>query len=70
MAAANDILDREQLVKLSGYTRPKAIKRWLMRNGVRFTERKDGWPVTSMTAYNAALAGRATNDDGFNLEAL
>lgn len=70
MAAANDILTREQLAQLSGYTRPTAIKRWLMRNGVRFTERKDGWASTTITAYNAALAGRAMNDDGFNLEAL
>ncbi len=70
MGSANDIMTREQLEELSGYTRPTAIKRWLSLNGVPYTERKDGWPKTTVTAYNAALAGKAKNDDGFNLEAL
>ncbi len=38
------LLSREQLVELTGYRRPSAMRRWLICEGIKFLIGADGWP--------------------------
>ena len=37
-------LTESELVELSGYERPTAIRRWLDNRGYRYEVARDGWP--------------------------
>jgi hypothetical protein len=38
------LLSRQELIELTGYRRPSAMKRWLLVEGVKFLVGADGWP--------------------------
>jgi hypothetical protein len=49
------IVTQEQLAEATGYRQRAAIKRWLRRRKIPFTEGKDGRLVTTQAALDAAL---------------
>lgn len=55
------IADFTDLQRLSGRTRPSAVKRWLQARGILYWLNADSQPVTTEKALNDALArGRKT----------
>lgn len=49
-----DVLEFEDLQRLSGYSRLSDVERWATENGIAFKRRRQGI-VTTVTAFNAAL---------------
>lgn len=66
------LLSPDDLVDLTGRTRPTAQKKWLTRAGIAWRERADGSIVTTWTAVDFALVGAAGRPAGVgpNLGAL
>lgn len=60
------ILTFAKLQRLSGLTKPTAVKAWLKREGVSYIRDKDGKPFTTLDAMNRRL--QRAGDDGFTLE--
>jgi hypothetical protein len=60
------ILTFPKLQRLSGLTKPTAVKAWLKREGVSYIKDAKGQPFTTLDALNRKLQ-RAGND-GFTLE--
>ena len=59
-----DVLEFDDLQRLSGYTRLSDVERWATDNGIPFKRRRLGI-VTTVTAFNAALGiGAAPANDG------
>lgn len=53
---ADHILNDDELIDLTGYTRAGDQIKWLKRNGVHFTLRKDGKPRTTCSEYARSLS--------------
>jgi hypothetical protein len=60
------ILTFPKLQRLSGLTKPTAVKAWLKREGVSYIKDAKGQPFTTLDALNRKLQRAA--DDGFTLE--
>jgi hypothetical protein len=60
------ILTFPKLQRLSGLTKPTAVKAWLKREGVSYIKDAKGQPFTTLDALNRKLQ-RAGND-GFTLD--
>jgi hypothetical protein len=60
------ILTFAKLQRLSGLTKPSAVKAWLRREGIKCANDAKGRPWTTLAAVNRKLAG--VSDDGFTLE--
>lgn len=59
-----DVLEFEDLQRLSGYSRLGDVERWATENGIAFKRRRAGI-VTTVTALNAAMGiGNAPANDG------
>lgn len=65
---ADHILNDDELIDLTGYTRAGSQIKWLKRNGVHFTLRKDGRPRTTCSEYARALVG--TYEGKINWDAI
>ena len=59
------ILTFAKLQRLSGLTKPSAVKAWLNREGVSYIRDNDGKPFTTLDALNRKL--HRSQDDGFTL---
>lgn len=45
----------EELAEWSGLERPSAVRRWLQERGIPIITRRDGRPVTTEAAIDAAI---------------
>lgn len=71
MIITDSILGKKELMDITGLSQPAAIKRWLDDHRIKYTDRADGWPRTTLSAYNRALTAPHTiSGDGFNLGAI
>lgn len=74
MVLGSLLLQRSDLVALSGYKQPAAIKRWLQANGFVFVVGIDGWPRVAASQYeqrmNGSVATAAGRRDAPNRKAL
>jgi hypothetical protein len=50
-------LDAKDIVKLTGYVRPRSQTQWLRRSGWRFTVNALGKPVVAIAESNRKLVG-------------
>jgi hypothetical protein len=50
-------LSKADLVALSGYRRPAAIRKWLRDTGFVFVVGVDGWPRVSLAHHDARMGG-------------
>lgn len=66
---SDHILSDRELRELTGYERPADQIKWLERNGVKYTLRRDGQPRTTCSEYRHALSC-ASNDCQINLDAI
>jgi hypothetical protein len=53
--------DAEYLKALSGYKQKTAVAHWCTKNKIKFFRNAQGWPVTTATALDSALAGKAAS---------
>lgn len=59
-----DVLEFEDLQRMSGYSRLGDVERWANENGIAFKRRRGGI-ITTVTAFNAAMGiGAAPANDG------
>lgn len=61
------IVDAQQLRKLSGKRTASAVRRWASAQGIRVRDGKDG-PWTTLQAVNKALGvgSESANDDAYS----
>ena len=69
----SQVLNDEDLVQITGYSRKSKQIEQLNELGIRFFKRADGKPVVPLCAVHAALGlsdqePSYQEDDGFNLE--
>ena len=55
----DDLVNLDRLRAWLSYERRDAVIRWLDENGVRYRRGKNGDPVTTLAAINAAMLGDA-----------
>jgi hypothetical protein len=60
------ILTFPKLQRLSGLTKPTAVKAWLKREGVSYIKDAKGQPFTTLDALNRKL--QRVGNDGFTLD--
>lgn len=49
-------LTEQELIDLTGYHRPKSVRKWLDSNGYRYAVGADGWPrVLKESVYSRLL---------------
>lgn len=66
---SDHILSDRELRELTGYERPADQIKWLERNGVKYTLRRDGQPRTTCVEYRQALSC-AGNDSQIDFDAI
>lgn len=54
----------QQIAELTGYKRPSAQRRWLIRNGYRFEVRGDGRPCVMVAEAERHMLGKTKSKRG------
>jgi hypothetical protein len=55
--------DAEYMKALSGYKQKTSVAHWCTKNKIKFFRNAQGWPVTTATALDNALAGKTSGPD-------
>ena len=60
-------LTDDDLVRLTGYLRPAAIRRWLDAHGYKYEIARNGWPRVLKCAVEARLGAVSNREPRLNL---